>query len=56
MKTKTQTPDLSVLMSNKEYADASYNYFFLLGCGKKRMASSFQKKMKEIEKSLAVSK
>lgn len=56
MKTKQQTPDLSVLLSNKEYAEASYNYFFLLGCGKKSMAAPFLKEMKKIEKSLAVSK
>lgn len=52
---KTQTTDLSVLLSNKEYADAAHNYFFLLGCGKKSMASTFLKKMKELEKTLAVS-
>lgn len=53
MKTKTELPEL---LSNKEYADAFHNYFFLVGCGKKRMASPFLKKMKELEKTLAVSK
>ena len=54
MKTKTQTPDLSVLLSNKEYADAFHNYIYLVGCGKKSWAKEYLKKMKEVEKTLAV--
>lgn len=52
MEKKTQTTDLSVLLSNKEYADAFHNYFYLLGNGKKSWATQYLKKMKEIEKNL----
>jgi hypothetical protein len=38
------------LMKNKDYADAFHNYFFLLGCNKKRDANVWKKKMDKIEK------
>jgi len=40
------------LMKNKDYADAFNNYFFLLGCGKKRSANTYKKIMEKIEKDL----
>ena len=54
MKTKTQTPDLSVLMSNKDYAEAAHNYFYLLGCGKKSWAKDWKKIMNKIEKEMSI--
>jgi len=38
------------LMKNKNYADAFHNYFFLLGCNKKKDANVWKKKMDNIEK------
>ena len=45
-------PEYHELMMNAEYAEASYNYFFLLGCNKKSMAQQFKKVMDKIEKEL----
>ena len=49
---KNMNPEYHELMMNAEYAEASYNYFFLLGCNKKSMAQQFKKVMDKIEKEL----
>jgi len=41
------------LMKNSDYSNAFNNYFFLLGCGKKRQANTFKKIMDKIEKDFA---
>jgi hypothetical protein len=49
---KNMNPEYHELMMNADYAEASYNYFFLLGCNKKSKAQPFKMVMDKIEKEL----